>query len=278
MQNFKVENKLLLTENKCQIKSLWQNNFLDDDEKTIEYFLENVFENKKGVGTFLNNELIAMILFLNTKIILKNKKINSVYFYAVCTNEKYRNKGIMKELFSFAQAEARKQGYEICFLVPANDGLFKMYEKFSFETTVFYEEKTYTRDSSCAKKTMLQTTDFCYGDYIRLKEKQIMDYEFVIWENNEFDFIFNKNRSDVSFVFIENGYAIYEKRNDLIHVFEICGNEEDIISCIFKREQDFEKVVLRVPSENRKTDFGMSKSLNNENYRISSVYFGMPYG
>ena len=30
--------------------------------------------------------------------------------------------------------------------------------------------------------------------------------------------------------------------------------------------------------ENRKTDFGMSKSLNNENYRISSVYFGMPYG
>ena len=278
MQNFKVENKLLLTENKCQIKSLWQNNFLDDDEKTIEYFLENVFENKKGVGTFLNNELIAMILFLKAKIILKNKKINSVYFYAVCTNEKHRNKGIMKELFSFAQAEARKQGYEICFLVPANDGLFKMYEKFSFETTVFYEEKIFSRISCCNKKTVSRKTGFCYEDYCRVKEKQITDYAFVIWENNEFDFIFNKNRSDVSFVFIENGYAIYEKRNDLIHVFEICGNEEDIISCIFERELEVEKIILRTPSVRNKICFGMTKSLNNENYRISSVYFGMPYG
>ena len=69
MQNLKIENKFLLTENKNEIKKIWLENFLDDEENTVDLFLENVFENKKGVGAFLNNKLIAMILFLNSKIV-----------------------------------------------------------------------------------------------------------------------------------------------------------------------------------------------------------------
>ena len=37
----------------------------------------NVFKNKKGVGAFSNDELVAMILFLNSKIISKNKEFKS---------------------------------------------------------------------------------------------------------------------------------------------------------------------------------------------------------
>ena len=74
MQNLKIENKFLINENKKQIKKIWLNNFLDDDENTVGLFLKNVFENKKGVGAFCDNELIAMILFLDSEIIFKNKK------------------------------------------------------------------------------------------------------------------------------------------------------------------------------------------------------------
>ena len=278
MQNFNFENKLLLQENKNEIKILWKNNFCDDDEKTINYFLENVFENKKGVGAFLNNELIAMILYLNSKIISKNKNKNAVYFYADCTDEEYRKKGIMKALFSFATQEAKKQGFEICFLVPENEVLFKMYEKFSFERTINYEEKSISRDDVGIKNTIKPKTDFCYNDYVNLKLKSSVNHPVVIWEEAEFNFIFNKNRNDVSFIFINSGFAIYEKNETKILIYEVSGDEEKIVNLLFNEYCDCEEIILRAPSEKSKSDFGMTLNLSDDETEIQSIYFGMPYG
>ncbi len=278
MQNFDIKNKLLSQENKNEIKKLWRNNFLDDDEKTINYFLENVFENKKGVGAFINNELVAMILFLSSKIITKNKEINSVYFYAVCTEEKYRKKGIMKTLFSFATEEAKKQGYEICFLVPQNEELFKMYEKFSFNRTINYEEKCIDRIDCDSKNAITHKTDFCYDDYKRIKLNSPRNNQFVLWEKDEYEFIFNENREDVSFVFTDLSFAVYEKKGNETLVYEICGDESEIINLIFNKHKDCEKIILRVPSVKTKTDFGMTLNLSDEETEIKSIYFGMPYG
>ncbi len=277
MRNFEIKNKLLLKENKNEIKVLWQNNFFDDDEKTIDYFLENVFCNKKGAGAFINNELVAMILFLNSKIITKNKEINSVYFYAVCTDEKYRKKGIMRTLFSFATEEAKKQGYKICFLVPENEELFKMYEKFSFNRTMHYEEKCIYRINRDSKNTIEQKTDFCYDDYKRIKLNSLRNRHFVLWEKDEYEFIFNKNREDVSFVFTDLSFAVYEINGNETLVYEICGDEEEIINLLFYTHSDCEKIVLRVPSCESKTDFGMTLNLSDEETEINSIYFGMPY-
>ena len=278
MQNFNFENKLLSPKNKNEIKFLWRNNFCDDDETTINYFLENVFENKKGVGAFLNNELIAMILFLNSKIISKNKNKKAVYFYAVCTDEKYRKKGVMKTLFSFATQEAKKQGFEICFLVPENEGLFKMYEKFSFERTINYEEKCISRNDIDVKNTIKQKTDFCYSDYLNIKLKASVNHPVVVWEEDEFNFIFNKNRSDVSFIFINSGFAIYEKTDNEMLVYEICGDEDEIVNSLFNKYCDCERIILRAPSEKCKSDFGMTLNLSDNETETQSIYFGMPYG
>lgn len=277
MQNFEVENKLLLQENKNEIKKLWHNNFLDDDEKTINCFLENVFENKKGVGAFINNELVAMVLFLNSKIISKNKEFKSVYFYAVCTDEKYRKKGIMKDLFHFATEEANKQGYEICFLVPETEELFKMYEKFLFKRTIYYEEKCIDKCDIDIKNEVLPKTDFCYNDYKRIKLNSLRNSQFVLWEKDEYEFVFNENRKDVSFVFTDSSFAVYEKNGSETLVYEICGDENEIINLIFSKHKDCEKIILRAPTVKNETDFGMTLTLNELETELKSIYFGMPY-
>ena len=277
MQNFVIENKKLLIENKNQIKKLWLNIFFDDDEKTVDVFLENVFENEKGVGAFCEDKLIAMILFLNSKIISKDKKNNSVYFYAVCTDEKYRNKGVMKNLFEFACEVTKAQGFEICFLVPENEGLFNMYEKFSFKRTISYEEKCFNRVDIYNKNTITQKTDFCYSDYVSLKTKLAKKTPTIIWEEDEFNFIFSKMRKDVSFVFTNDGYAVFEKRTQDILVWEFCGDTEKIASLIFKSNNDIEKLIFRVPVETEKTDFGMTRNLLDSVNKMDSIYFGMPY-
>lgn len=276
MQNFEIENKVLLQENKSEIKILWKNNFLDDDEKTIDNFLGNVFCDKKGVGAFINNKLIAMILFLDSEIITKNKKYKSVYFYAVCTDEKYRKKGIMRTLFSFATSEAKNQGYEICFLVPENEELFKMYEKFSFKRTICYSIKVVQRNNCDIKKTITNKTEFCYDDYERFKLNS-SSVPVVKWGKSEFGFIFNEFREDVSFLFNDFGFAVYEKNNKEILLYEICGDEKEVINAIFSKHTDCEKIILRVPCEKSKINFGMTLNLSDTENGLNLIYFGMPY-
>jgi len=43
MQNLKIENRFLINKNKKQIKKIWLNNFLDDDENTVDLFFEKCF-------------------------------------------------------------------------------------------------------------------------------------------------------------------------------------------------------------------------------------------
>ena len=276
MQNLKFENKVLVNENKKQIKKIWLNNFLDDDENTADLFLENVFENKKGVGAFLNNELIAMILFLNSKIIFKNEKLNSIYFYAVCTEKNYRNQGVMRSLFEFAKEKAKEQGAEICFLVPENGPLFKMYEKFSFEKNINFTKKCVVRNESCIKNTILPKMDFCYKDYLSLRLQASEKIPVVILNEKEFNFIFDKTREDVSFLFLKTGYAVFEKKGIKITVSEICGNKNDVLSWLFNFYSDVSEIEIFKYSEKEKNDFGMTCSLVGD-FKLTNIYFGMPY-
>ncbi len=276
MQNLKIENRFLINENKKQIKKIWLNNFFDDDENTVDLFLKNVFENKKGVGAFLDNELIAMILFLNSKIIFKNKKINSVYFYAVCTEKNYRNQGVMRSLFEFAKEKAKEQGAEICFLVPENEPLFKMYEKFSFERNINFTKECVLRNESDVKNTMSHITDFCYNDYLKFRLQESEKNPVVILNENEFNFIFDKTREDVSFLFLKTGYAVFEKKGIKITVSEICGNKNDVLSWLFIFYSDVSEIEIFKYSEKEKNDFGMTCSLV-EDFNLTNIYFGMPY-
>lgn len=278
MQNLEIKNNYLFNKNKNQIKKMWLGNFQDDTENVVDNFLENVFKNKKGVGAFLNNELIAMILFLNSKIIIENKKINAVYYYCVCTDVKYRNKGIMKSLFDYARSISKEQGYEISFLVPANEGLFTMYEKLSFSRAIGYEEKAFFKESFDDKNTLSGTTDFCYRDYKKLKTEASRISPVVFWDEDEFNFIFNKNRKDVSFFFSESGYAIYEKQNDGISVLEACGDENGIAASIFNKEKDCKIIKMRLPGKSGCIDFGMTLNLIETTGEVNAIYFGMPYG
>ncbi len=275
MRNLKIENKVLINENKKQIKKIWLNNFLDD-ENTVDLFLENVFENKKGVGAFLNNELIAMILFLNSKIIFKNKKINAIYFYAVCTEQNYRNQGVMRSLFEFAKEKAKEQGAQICFLVPENESLFKMYEKFSFERNINFTKEYVLRSESDIKNTASQITDFCYKDYLSLRLHESEKTPVVIFNEKEFNFIFDKTREDVSFLFLKTGYAVFEKNGMKITVSEFCGNKNDVLSWMFSFYSDVNEIKIFKHSEKEKSDFGMTCSLVG-NFNLTNIYFGMPY-
>ncbi len=277
MQNLNIENKYLLIENKKQIKNLWCDIFFEDDENTVDKFLRLVFKNKKGVGAFSGNKLIAMILFLDAKIAFENNEKKAVYLYAVCTHKEYRNLGIMKSLISYAKKKLKEQGYEICFLVPENEGLFNMYENLSFFRNMACDEILFFREHFDIKNILEEATDFCYKDYSQLRKENTHLSPMVILSEDEFNFIFDKLREDVSFVFLDSGYAVYEKNENNISISEICGDDKKIVSAIFKKHPECISVKVMVPSINSENFYGMTCSLEKTQEAVPNIYFGMPY-
>ena len=81
----------------------------------------------------------------------------------------------------------------------------------------------------------------------------------------------------LTFLFTDFSFVVYEKINTEILVYEICGHEEEIVNLLFNNHGDCKKIILRVPSDEIKTDFGMTLTLNELETELKSIYFGMPY-
>jgi len=182
----------------------------------------------------------------------------------------------MRSLFEFAKEKAKEQGAEICFLVPENESLFKMYEKFSFERNINFTKECVLRNESDIKNTMSHITDFCYNDYLKFRLQESEKTPVVILNEKEFNFVFDKTREDVSFLFLKTGYAVFEKVGIKITVSEICGNKNDLLSWLFSFYSDVSEIEIFKYSEKEKNDFGMTCSLVG-NFNLTNIYFGMPY-
>jgi hypothetical protein len=151
-----------------------------------------------------------------------------------------------------------------------------MYEKFSFTRTISYTENVVLRKEVCIKNTMNQITGFCYEDYLSFRLQESEKTPVVIFGEKEFNFIFDKKRNDVSFLFTKTGYAVFVKTSSEILIFEICGNENDVLNSLFNTYKDVEKITVRKSSEKETIDFGMTCSFLDD-AEFNNIYFGMPY-
>ncbi len=290
MRNF--EKRLLNNNDKLLIKKLWIECF-HDDEININIFLDFVFENEKGAGIFFGDELISMILFLNSEFIFKNKNKNAIYFYAVCTKSDFRNKGLIKELFLFSKTILGNKKTDYLFLVPENFDLFKMYEKFDFENKIKYKEKIIHKkefEEKNIKKEFPENQENLFGIenskklyeiYKKIKLKQSQKNPVVLWRENEFNYIFNKKRNDVKILFEPNGYAVYEVFGDNVKIHEISGEEEKLFDFIFSKETAVSHITVNSPCDENDTEIlnqGMVFDFNGINDSdFNFIYFGMPY-
>ena len=119
------------TEDREQIIKLW-NAVFGDNREEIEFFLDKC-RNYSCLGLFVDGFLASMLFLVNCKY----SQYNGQYIYAVCTAEKFRNRGYSSKLIS----EAKNQMNDYLWLIPANDGLFDFYSKLGFETKLHSSKK-----------------------------------------------------------------------------------------------------------------------------------------
>lgn len=115
------------------MKTLWQNLFGDSTE-----YIENFFLAAKPLETGLcafDGEILAGMLFsLPGVFVLEGKAYDGRYLYAVSTDPAYRRQGVMTDLEAEACRQAAGEGARCMVLVPADAGLFSMYEKLGYRT------------------------------------------------------------------------------------------------------------------------------------------------
>lgn len=119
------------------LRELFTEAFTDAD--FTELFFARAYSPNRCFAAIQGDILAAMHWF---DCSLKGKK--AAYVYGIATFEAHRGRGIGSRLIRAGVEHLRQQGYEAIFLVPAEESLFRFYERFGFRTVSTIREEPVT--------------------------------------------------------------------------------------------------------------------------------------
>ena len=106
---------------KTMWKALWSAAFGDDG--WIDSFFRTAYRAENTLAIFRDGQLAAGLAWMQTSC--QGRRL--AYLYAVATAPEYRHQGLCRELMTNAQEALATRGYDGSVLVPADDGLRRMY-------------------------------------------------------------------------------------------------------------------------------------------------------
>lgn len=114
-----------------QLKLLWRSVFGDSEEFVEAFF--NCYNVCDVAHTLTaGNEVVAMLYALPCSIECDGAILPAAYLYAIAVREDYRGRGLMRQLVERSEASLRSSGVRATLLVPADEGLFALYERLGY--------------------------------------------------------------------------------------------------------------------------------------------------
>lgn len=113
------------------LSRLWAQTF-GDTEAEIGRFFQTLFPHVSGFAAKDGETLCAMCFALPQQLVRGEETFCAAYLYAAAVDAQYRGQGLCRKLLAFAEKELKKRNVACLLLVPADDGLAKMYEKLGF--------------------------------------------------------------------------------------------------------------------------------------------------
>ena len=136
------------------------------------------------------------------------------YVYAVVTNPSHRGKGLCRKLMEDVHALLKTKGYASILLVPAEEGLRKMYRKLG------YADCTTVSELDCtAGETAAEIRNISPEEYARLRRK-LLPEKGVLQEGKNLSFLAAQARLFAGEDFLLAAYL----ESDRLHGMELLGN------------------------------------------------------
>lgn len=147
-----------------ELRQLWDEAF-DDPEAFADYYFDDVCNNNKILSAYVGDKLVGMVHLNPYNMLVNGHEKRSYYVVGVAVTQNMREKGIMKSMMAQIEKDARDEGVEFLFLMPAledyynNLGFKKVYNTKSMDFTIT-DSEGFERDvSDCYASLMLSTSN-----------------------------------------------------------------------------------------------------------------------
>ena len=265
------------------IIQLWSECF-GDTEADVRFFLDNCYIETNTLIYEVNGEIASMLFLLEGDMSVEGIDYPSYYLYAACTSEKYRGKGLMAELLSFAKTVAAERKKSFICLRPAEESLFDFYEKHGYKTVFYIKRAEYIiKDLS---DIVSDKPVFTSVNRDEIRNSAFSSLSFFKWRKESVDFAFLHNdffggKSSETC----KGYSLYTTSDVGLCVKETTFADVFSVAKMIERTllNSSDRLIINYPPfgnvDGITTPFGMILAIDNNAEKIiknlSNAYLGL---
>lgn len=193
-----------------QLWSLWKEAFGDDDA-FLEHFFTYGFAPDRCRCVTVDGQVAAALYWFDCSF----QGRPMAYLYGVATAKKHRGKGLCQALAENTHAHLKYLGYAGAILVPADEKLSQMYEKFGYQVCSSVSEFVCNAASEAADLRQVDKEEY------RLLRRQFLPENGVVQEGDNLDFL-----ETMAHFYAGEDFLVAVAHGDEFFAPEILGNEQ----------------------------------------------------
>lgn len=164
---------------KRDMMELWKLTFHDSDDY-IKLVFDTYFSLDNSFVRYEDNRLISALLGVSYKFQAYDKKnnkkeIKGFYLCGLATHPDWRRKGIMSQLMEEAEKSAKTRGYDITFLIPADDHLREYYRQKGYQTSSYRQRQVIEKTEGSNKATNPKMYIYTIKDFLSNGKKSFVE-------------------------------------------------------------------------------------------------------
>ena len=217
---------------KAEIKKLWADAF-SEQEPFLSWYFDNFWKSENSLCTKNDTgELMGALTLIPYDVVFNARKYSASYIAGVSVYEKFRNRGIAKNLMRAALSEQRKRGELLSLLIPFN---YDFYRKMGYEVCYMRTVKKLDKCKDEERKNIVPLSIENYTEMNDLyNEFCINKNGYILRSVHSWEYILNRISELKTYAigYKENekllSYCVYTKEKEKMVIHEIVGESSGV--------------------------------------------------
>lgn len=274
----------LRQEEHIRTRKLWEEIFTEDTPEFLDYYYSVKTIDNEIYVIEDGGEIVSMLHLNPYQMRIQDKIYQTHYIVAVATDERYRKRGLMRQLLNHAMQVMADRGEPFTFLMPAAEAIYK---PFGFEFV--YEQKREKVSGKKCKDSTLEIVEASQSDCQAIADfanEILCAYDVVTWRDADY------YKTTLAEQISENGGILVAKRDGKIEgvfcyakegqfeireplfcdkevlqhaIYHLTGNETEPVLCVgYGHEESKPMIMAKVLNPEFNFDLKKAKVFLNE--------------